>query len=242
MQLLPSIDAPSRYKAKTQPLESLPRGLKPVQKPTSAFLQRQGFTEEYLKRYKNFIESLESKRDAPFNPEELIELNIIKEVISGILKILTMRPIPSQWAPPFTENKEEKDLNIALKELTQEIQRFIQEQQETLPKQHGYRAPHFDLRLLYAQMRDSIFQEIKLNAEKKQTQNIKNNPKAYYFILYNKWFTLLKQVVQIENDLAYLKVVQKGKFHVRLYLFNKRIKDLSLRLLDTYYRGCFVLN
>ncbi len=249
MQLLPSIDAPSRYKAKTQPLESLRRGLKPVQKPTSAFLQRQGFTEEYLKKYEIFIESLKSKGYAQINPEELIELNIIKEVISGILKILAIRPIPFQWGPPFTETKEEKVLNKALDDFNAKIKEFIQKQQKSLPKQqqtlpmqYRYRTPYFDLRLLYAQMRDSIVQKIKLNVEKKQTQNIKNKPKAYYFILYNKWFTLLKQLVQIENDLAYLKVVQKGKFHVRLYLFNKRIKDLSLRLLDTYYRGCFVLN
>lgn len=196
MQLLPSTDGPSLYLPKTQPMQTSRRGLKPVEKPSSAFLQRQGFTEEYLKRYKNFIESLESKRDAPFNPEELIELNIIKEVISGILKILTMRPIPSQWAPPFTENKEEKDLNIALKELTQEIQGFIQEQQETLPKQHGYRAPHFDLRLLYAQMRDSIFAKIKPHAQEK---SLEDKIESEYLRLSKEWSSLLTEVEALEQ-------------------------------------------
>jgi hypothetical protein len=247
MQLLPSIDGPSLYPPKTQPMQTLRRGLTAVEKPSSASLQRQGFTEERLKIYQAFIESLKSKGYAQLNQEELIELRITKEVILGILKILTMRPIPTQWAPPFTEKKEEKVLNTTLNDFNRTIRNFIQTQQnsifmqqETLPKQHGYRAPHFDLRLLYAQMRDSIFAKIKLHAREEPLESIENKVLAHYFVSYHKWHTLLKQV---ENEIAYLKVVQKGKFHVRLYLFNKRIKSLSIKLMRPLIHGtlCFKL-
>jgi hypothetical protein len=204
MQLLPSIDGPSLYPPKTQPMQTLRRGLIAVKKPSSAFLQRQGFTEECLKRYEHFIESLKSKGYAQLNQEELIELSITKEVILGILEILKIPPVPLQWAPPFRETAEEKTLNTALKELTQEIQGFIQ-------KQYGFRAPHFDLRLLYAQMRDSIRLSIKSPTQEEHPEKIKNKLKDHYRDSYNKWRTLLTQV---ENEIAYLKVKQKGEFHV----------------------------
>ncbi|MFN9691769.1 MAG: hypothetical protein ACK551_06705 [Vampirovibrionales bacterium] len=242
MQLLPSIDGPSLYKAKTKPMESLSKGLTAVQKPSSAFLQRQGFSKECLDRYEHFIESLKSKGYAQLNQEELIELSIIKEVILGILEILKIPPVPLQWAPPFTETAEEKTLNTTLNTFTLKIQGFIQEQQETLPDQHGYRAPHFDLRLLYAQMRDSIRLRIKSHKEE-PLESIENKVIAHYLVSYHKWRTLLKQVVQVENEIAYLKVKQKGKFHMRLYLFNKRIKSLSIKLMRSLIHGtlCFKL-
>jgi hypothetical protein len=188
MQLLPSIDGPSLYPPKTQPMQTLRRGLTAIQKPSSAFLQRQGFTEECLKRYKNFIESLKSKGYAQLNQEELSELSIIKEVISGILEILKMRPVPLKWAPPFTETAEEKTLNTALKELTQEIQGFIQ-------KQYGFRVPHFGLRLLYAQMRDSIRLSIKSPTNKEQPKSIESE----YLRLSKEWSSLLTRVKELEQ-------------------------------------------
>ena len=188
MQLLPSIDGPSLYPPKTQPMQTLRRGLIAVKKPSSAFLQRQGFTEERLKRYKNFIESLTSKGHPKITQEELIELSITKEVILGILEILKIPPVPLQWAPPFTEKEEEKALNTALKELTQEIQGFIQ-------KQYGFRAPHFDLRLLYAQMRDSIFAKITPHAQGKSLESIESE----YLRLSKEWSSLLTRVVELEQ-------------------------------------------
>jgi hypothetical protein len=188
MQLLPSIDGPSLYPPKTQPMQTLRRGLIAVKKPSSAFLQRQGFTEERLKRYKNFIESLTSKGHPKITQEELIELSITKEVILGILEILKIPPVPLQWAPPFTEKEEEKALNAALKELTQEIQGFIQ-------KQYGFRAPHFDLRLLYAQMRDSIFAKITPHAQGKSLESIESE----YLRLSKEWSSLLTEVEALEQ-------------------------------------------
>ncbi len=196
MQLLPSTDGPSLYLPKTQPMRTSRRGLKPFEKPSSAFLQRQGFSKECLDRYEHFIKSLESKRDAPFNPKDLSELRITKEVISGILEILKRPPVPFQWGPPFTETAEEKTLNTALKELTQEIQGFIQKQQETLPDQHGHRAPHFDLSLLYAEMRDSIFAKIKPHA---QEESLESKIKSEYLSRSSDWSSLLTRVEALEQ-------------------------------------------
>jgi hypothetical protein len=195
MQLLPSIDGPSLYPPNTQPMQTLRRGLIAFKKPSSAFLQRQGFTEERLKRYKNFIESLTSKGHPKITQEELIELSITKEVISGILEILKIPPVPLQWAPPFTEKEEEKALNTALKELTQKIQGFIQKQQETLPKQYGYTAPHFDLDFCYAQMRDSIFAKITPHAQGKSLESIESE----YLRLSKEWSSLLTEVKELEQ-------------------------------------------
>jgi hypothetical protein len=169
-------------------MQTLRRGLIAVKKPSSAFLQRQGFTEERLKRYKNFIESLTSKGHPKITQEELIELSITKEVILGILEILKIPPVPLQWAPPFTEKEEEKALNTALKELTQKIQGFIQ-------KQYGFRAPHFDLRLLYAQMRDSIFAKITPHAQGKSLESIESE----YLRLSKEWSSLLTEVEALEQ-------------------------------------------
>jgi hypothetical protein len=188
MQLLPSIDGPSLYPPKTQPMQTLRRGLIAVKKPSSAFLQRQGFTEECLKRYEHFIESLKSKGYAQLNQEELIELSITKEVILGILEILKIPPVPLQWAPPFRETAKEKTLNTALKELTQEIQGFIQ-------KQYGFRAPHFDLRLLYAQMRDSIRLSIKSPTQEELLKSIESE----YLRLSKEWSSLLTEVEALEQ-------------------------------------------